>query len=108
MPILIENYRDALLNIDFLIQINFTNKNRTIIMSAKKLMGFENKFDTVDITISKDEMMSFETDQLVAYNRLTKKIVPFNDFVGLKIQDEPIYSIGLFDRYENGVVKLEY
>lgn len=105
LPNLIETYREAMNNIDFLIPMSFTNKNKKIIMSAKRLMGFESKFETIDIIISPDEILMFEIDELVAYNIATKKIIPFKTFVGLKIQDEPVYSIGLFDRYENGKPK---
>ena len=78
--------------------------NKTLIMSAKKLMGFEYKFETVEINITKDEIIDFEVDNLVAYNTLTKKIIPLSNFVKLVIEEKPIYSIGLFDSFENGKI----
>ena len=107
IPELIAEYREAMLNVDFLIPKAFSNKNKFLIMSAKKLMGFEDKFELVEISISPEEILNFEVDKLVAYNNITKKIIPLSNFVGLDIKEEPVYKIGLFDRYENGKVIFE-
>ena len=108
IPDLINEYREAMLNIDLLVPKRFSNKNKTLIMSAKKLMGFEENFEIVDVIITKEEILNFEVEKLVAYNNVTKKIIPLSNFIGLIIKNKPIYSIGLFDRYEKGKAIFEF
>ncbi|UAM97280.1 hypothetical protein K8354_13250 [Polaribacter litorisediminis] len=103
IPGLIDTYRIAMANIDFLIPQSFKTKNKTIIMSAKKLMGFESKFETIEITISQDEILNFEVGEFITYNSKTKKTVLLSKFIDLKTDLEPTYNIGLFDGMENGM-----
>jgi hypothetical protein len=102
IPGLIDTYRTAMADTDFLIPHSFKTKNKIIIMSAKKLMGFESKFETIEITISQDEILNFEVGEFIAYNSKTKKTVLLSKFIDLKADIEPKYNIGLFDGMENG------
>jgi hypothetical protein len=108
IPKLIQFYRDSMINIYFLIPESFIIQNQKIILTAKKLMGFENKLDSVKIEISQDQIYNFEVGKLIAWNSETKGIVQFENFFKIVPKNDIKWEIGIYDRFEKGLSIFEF
>ena len=108
LPFLMPYFREAFSGVEFIIPAGFRMVNNKAILKAKRIMGFESQFDTIEKEIDVQDVIKYQSDILCAYNENNNAVVTFSYFLKFEYFETKFIEIGLFDRLVNGEPKFEF